>query len=162
MGEIGFFEGFGGTAIGEGLASTLTVVISKSGGTAGAAVVVDVVDVVAEAELWSAVPQRAAPRALPAQPQTVYSKDVEEILKRLTAEGYSNSEIGGQLPMGGREPQLRVHLGAALNVGLTAEQLEEVIIQTVPYAGFPTAINALNLLKQVVAEAPRPGSGGHT
>jgi 4-carboxymuconolactone decarboxylase len=54
--------------------------------------------------------------------------------------------------MGGREPQLRVHLGAALNVGLTAEEVEEVIIQTIPYAGFPTAINALTLLKAVVAE----------
>ena len=52
--------------------------------------------------------------------------------------------------MGGREPQLRVHLGAGLNVGLTAQELEEVIIQTVPYAGFPTAINALNLLREVV------------
>lgn len=67
--------------------------------------------------------------------------------------------VGVLTAMGGREPQLRFHLGAALKVGLTAEELEEVIIQTVPYAGFPTAINALNLLKQVVAEAPRPGDG---
>jgi 4-carboxymuconolactone decarboxylase len=52
--------------------------------------------------------------------------------------------------MGGREPQLRVHLSAGLNVGITAQELEEVIIQTVPYAGFPTAINALNLLREVV------------
>ncbi len=52
--------------------------------------------------------------------------------------------------LGGREPQLRVHLRAGLNVGLTARELEEVIIQTVPYAGFPTAINALNLLREVV------------
>lgn len=49
--------------------------------------------------------------------------------------------------LGGREPQLNVHLHAGLNVGLTKEELEEIIIQTVPYAGFPTAINALNLLK---------------
>ncbi len=54
--------------------------------------------------------------------------------------------------MGGREPQLRVHLNASLNVGMTAEEIEEVIIQTVPYGGFPTAINALNLLKQVEKE----------
>ena len=54
--------------------------------------------------------------------------------------------------MGGREPQLKVHIGAALNVGLTAEEVEEIILQTVPYAGFPTAINALNLLKTVTAE----------
>jgi 4-carboxymuconolactone decarboxylase len=54
--------------------------------------------------------------------------------------------------MGGRDPQVRYHLGAALHVGVTAEELEELIIQTVPFAGFPTAINAFNILRQVVAE----------
>ncbi len=49
--------------------------------------------------------------------------------------------------LGGREPQLRVHIQAALNVGLSRQEVEEIIIQTVPYAGFPTAINALNTLK---------------
>ncbi len=53
--------------------------------------------------------------------------------------------------LGGREPQLRIHILAGLNVGLTAEELEEIIIQTVPYTGFPTAINALKLLKEIVA-----------
>lgn len=52
----------------------------------------------------------------------------------------------------GRETQLRVHIGAALNVGLSPEEIEETIIQTVPYAGFPTAINGLNLLQQITAE----------
>ncbi len=54
--------------------------------------------------------------------------------------------------MGGREPQLKVHIGAALNVGLTEDEIKETIIQTVPYAGFPTAINAMNVFKEVVAE----------
>jgi 4-carboxymuconolactone decarboxylase len=54
--------------------------------------------------------------------------------------------------MGGRDPQVRYHLGAALHVGVPAEELEELIIQTVPFAGFPTAINAFNILRQVVAE----------
>jgi 4-carboxymuconolactone decarboxylase len=53
--------------------------------------------------------------------------------------------------LGGREPQLRFHLGAALNVGLSRQEVEEVILQTVPFAGFPTAINALNLLVEVAA-----------
>ncbi len=53
--------------------------------------------------------------------------------------------------LGGREPQLRVHVQAALNVGLTAPEVEEIILQTVPYAGFPTAINALRVLREVVA-----------
>ena len=53
--------------------------------------------------------------------------------------------------MGARDPQLRVHLAASLNVGLTPAELEEIIIHTVPYAGFPTAINALNALREVLA-----------
>jgi 4-carboxymuconolactone decarboxylase len=63
--------------------------------------------------------------------------------------------------MGGRDPQVRFHLGAALMVGLTAEELEELIIQTVPFAGLPAAINALNLLKEVLADASAPGSEVH-
>ncbi len=54
--------------------------------------------------------------------------------------------------MGGREPQLKVHIGAALNVGLTESEIEETILRTVPYAGFPTAINAMNIFKDVTAE----------
>jgi 4-carboxymuconolactone decarboxylase len=49
--------------------------------------------------------------------------------------------------MGAREPQLDVHLRAARNVGISRDELEEVIIQTVPYAGFPTAINAMRRLQ---------------
>ncbi|MBN7773978.1 carboxymuconolactone decarboxylase family protein [Clostridium aminobutyricum] len=50
--------------------------------------------------------------------------------------------------LGGRDPQLRLHIGGALNVGLTLKEIEEVIIQTIPYAGFPTAMNALKILKE--------------
>ncbi|WP_066645578.1 carboxymuconolactone decarboxylase family protein [Christensenella timonensis] len=48
----------------------------------------------------------------------------------------------------GREPQLGVHIRAGMHVGLTQEEIEEVIIHSVPYNGFPTAINALNVLRQ--------------
>jgi 4-carboxymuconolactone decarboxylase len=61
--------------------------------------------------------------------------------------------------LGGREPQLRVHVQAALNVGLTAAEVEEVILHTTPYAGFPTAINALNVLRERDGSAPAlPGA----
>jgi 4-carboxymuconolactone decarboxylase len=56
------------------------------------------------------------------------------------------------IALGGREPQLRLHLGAALNVGLSPQEIEEIIIHTVSYAGFPTAINAMRLLQEVLAE----------
>ena len=61
--------------------------------------------------------------------------------------------------MGGREPQLRTHIAAALSVGLTVGELEEIIIQTIIFAGFPTAINALNFLHETLAKlnaAPTP------
>jgi len=61
--------------------------------------------------------------------------------------------------MGGREPELRTHIAAALSVGLTVDELEEIIIQTIIFAGFPTAINALNFLHETLAElnaAPIP------
>jgi 4-carboxymuconolactone decarboxylase len=54
--------------------------------------------------------------------------------------------------LGGREPQLRVHMASALNAGLTPDELYEVILQTVIFAGFPTAINALNTLSEFLAE----------
>lgn len=54
--------------------------------------------------------------------------------------------------LGGREPQLRVHMEAALHVGISFQELEEIILQTIPYAGFPTAINAMNLLLKLKAE----------
>ncbi|NMB88032.1 MAG: carboxymuconolactone decarboxylase family protein [Chloroflexi bacterium] len=60
--------------------------------------------------------------------------------------------------MSGREPQLRVHLNGALNVGVTPQEIEEVILHSVPYAGFPTAINAMNVFKQVLASRSRPDS----
>jgi 4-carboxymuconolactone decarboxylase len=50
--------------------------------------------------------------------------------------------------LGGRDKQLRVHIGAALNVGLSMAEIEETILHTVPYAGFPTAINAMAVLKE--------------
>jgi 4-carboxymuconolactone decarboxylase len=56
--------------------------------------------------------------------------------------------IASLVALGGREHQLRMHLRAGLHLGLTAKELEEVIIQTVPYAGFPTAVVALELLRE--------------
>jgi len=61
--------------------------------------------------------------------------------------------ITALVALGGREKQLRAHLSAGLHLGLSEQELEEVIIQTVPYAGFPTAINALEVLREVAPAA---------
>jgi 4-carboxymuconolactone decarboxylase len=49
----------------------------------------------------------------------------------------------------GREKQLAAHIRTALKLGMTVKEVEEVILQTVTYAGFPTALNAIGALRQV-------------
>ncbi|PON16901.1 hypothetical protein C2W62_15985 [Candidatus Entotheonella serta] len=52
----------------------------------------------------------------------------------------------------GRERQLRRHLGNALNIGLTPEQIVELIIHDTWYGGAPAGINALILCKEIFDE----------
>lgn len=54
--------------------------------------------------------------------------------------------------MGNAAPQLKVHLQAALHVGLTQEEIIEVIMQMAVYAGFPAALNGLFAAKEVFAQ----------
>jgi len=51
--------------------------------------------------------------------------------------------IAALTAMGNSEPQLKVHLHAALNNGATRQEVIEVILQMTVYAGFPVALNAL-------------------
>jgi 4-carboxymuconolactone decarboxylase len=60
--------------------------------------------------------------------------------------------IAALTALGGAEPQLEVHINAALNVGLTAREVVEAIVHCVPYAGFPRALNAIFVAKRVFAE----------
>jgi 4-carboxymuconolactone decarboxylase len=60
--------------------------------------------------------------------------------------------VGALAAMRGCEPQLTVHLRSAMRVGLTPAELEEVLIHVAPYAGFPAAMNAMDLLKAILAE----------
>lgn len=53
--------------------------------------------------------------------------------------------------MGNCQPQLRVHLNGALNVGCSKEEIVETIIQMAVYAGFPCALNGMALLKEVIS-----------
>jgi 4-carboxymuconolactone decarboxylase len=51
----------------------------------------------------------------------------------------------------GHAPQLKVHIRGALNVGCTRQEIVEVILQMTVYAGFPAAINALNVARDAMA-----------
>ncbi len=52
-----------------------------------------------------------------------------------------------------RPEQLRFHLGRALENGLTQEEIIEAITHLAFYAGWPNAVTAINLAKEVFAEA---------
>lgn len=54
--------------------------------------------------------------------------------------------------LGDCEKELRVHLHASLKVGLRPEEIVEALIQCAVYAGFPRALNAVSVAKDVFAE----------
>ncbi|MBE9103172.1 carboxymuconolactone decarboxylase family protein [Vacuolonema iberomarrocanum] len=54
--------------------------------------------------------------------------------------------------LGNAQPQLKVHIHGALNVGCTREEVVEVIMQMAVYAGFPAALNGIFAAKDVFAE----------
>jgi 4-carboxymuconolactone decarboxylase len=53
--------------------------------------------------------------------------------------------------LGNAAPQLKVHIHAALNVGVTREEVIETIMQMAVYAGFPAALNGLAAAREVFA-----------
>jgi 4-carboxymuconolactone decarboxylase len=59
--------------------------------------------------------------------------------------------IAALTAMGTAAPQLKVHIEAGLNVGLSREEIIEVIMQMAVYAGFPAALNGLFAAKDVFA-----------
>jgi len=65
--------------------------------------------------------------------------------------------IAALAAMGNAAPQLKVHIGAGLNVGLSQDEIVEILMQMAVYAGFPAALNGLNAAKEVFAQASVDG-----
>lgn len=61
-----------------------------------------------------------------------------------------------QLAALGRTDELKAHLVGALNLGISRDELVEVLMQTACYAGVPTAVSALNAAADILT--PRRGS----
>ncbi|MDR3391028.1 MAG: carboxymuconolactone decarboxylase family protein [Sulfuriferula sp.] len=70
----------------------------------------------------------------------------------LTLQQRELATIAALTALGNAQPQLKVHLAAALNVGLTRTEIVETMIQMAVYAGFPAALNGLFAAKEVFAE----------
>lgn len=76
----------------------------------------------------------------------VHSRD------NLTKRDRQIATIAALTALGNASPQLKFHIKAGLNIGLTTEEIREVMLLMTVYAGFPSAVNGTNMLKEVVAE----------
>lgn len=63
--------------------------------------------------------------------------------------------IAALTALGTAAPQLRSHIKAGLNAGLTRPEIVEVLMQMAVYAGFPAALNGLAAAKDAFAEAEK-------
>ena len=76
----------------------------------------------------------------------VYARGVLSLKEREIA------TVAALTALGNAQPQLKVHLHGALNVGCSREEVVEVLIQMAVYAGFPAALNGIAALKEVLVE----------
>ncbi|WAX96352.1 carboxymuconolactone decarboxylase family protein [Aminobacter sp. NyZ550] len=60
--------------------------------------------------------------------------------------------IAALTALGNAAPQLKVHIQAGLNVGLSRDEIVETIMQMAVYAGFPAALNGLFAAREVFQE----------
>ncbi|HKV25846.1 MAG TPA: 4-carboxymuconolactone decarboxylase [Candidatus Acidoferrum sp.] len=51
-----------------------------------------------------------------------------------------------------RPEELRMHLRAALHIGVTKEQISEVLLQSALYCGLPAANHAFHIAQEVIAQ----------
>lgn len=54
--------------------------------------------------------------------------------------------------LGNAHPQLKVHISAALNVGVSRQEIIEVIQQMALYAGFPAALNSVGAAREIFSK----------
>lgn len=68
--------------------------------------------------------------------------------------------IAALAALGTAAPQLKVHIQAGLRVGLSRQEIVEILMQIAVYAGFPAALNALATAKEAFTEldAKTPGA----
>lgn len=75
--------------------------------------------------------------------------DPKSVLSQKTKEFCA---IAALTVLGHSLPQLKLHVGCALNCGASKEEIVEVITQMVLYGGFPSATNAILTAKEVFKE----------
>ena len=65
----------------------------------------------------------------------------------------SRSLVAMSVMIAMRQPhEFAIHMGAGLNNGLTLKEIEEVLIQALPYVGYPAIATALAASAEVIKE----------
>jgi len=67
----------------------------------------------------------------------IYARDTLDLGTREIA------AVSALAALGHAGPQLRMHVGAALKLGITKGAIVEILMQSAIYGGFPAALNAL-------------------
>jgi 4-carboxymuconolactone decarboxylase len=49
----------------------------------------------------------------------------------------------------GRGPELKIHMRGAMNLGITKEEIKELIIHLSQYSGVPTAVEAMRVYREL-------------
>ncbi len=83
----------------------------------------------------------------------------------LAAEDRQVATIAALTALGNAEPQLRFHMDGALNLGLSPQEVVEILYVSTVFAGFPAGLNALGCAREVFRQrgvrpappAPRTG-----
>src|SRR5690625_1411022 len=76
----------------------------------------------------------------------IYSREGLDLPSRQIA------TVAALTALGTARPQLKTHIRASLNVGLSAEEITEAILQMALYPGFPASLNALDAAREVFEE----------
>jgi len=98
--------------------------------------------------------------------KNVYNDFSPEIVKFVLEYGYADifsrdnldmkhrqiATIAALTALGNAQPQLRFHIKAGMNIGLTFKSINEIMLLMTVYAGFPAGINGTNVLKEVINE----------
>jgi 4-carboxymuconolactone decarboxylase len=67
----------------------------------------------------------------------------------LTRAQRSTVVLGILIAQGTNTDEIRIHLATALKNGLTKEEVDEILIQAIPYAGFPAVAVAAGIWRDV-------------
>jgi 4-carboxymuconolactone decarboxylase len=85
--------------------------------------------------------------------ETIYGEIYQS--KVLDARTRQIVTVAALAALGNAAPQLRTHIGGALRCGVAREELVEIMMQLVPYAGVAVAINGVAACREVFAAADK-------